>query len=274
VTSGQTLSVSVPVVPGAVAYAWYVGGVGAERLEAITTINSAVFNKPLLGNLQAASAITGDFSVNSTLAFDGLITVGFKNANIAAPNTNAYAATMATGTAGTGTPITADGVGGIVEVMTMLVAMWNNWKISPTVAYVNAQELQNIAKKVLSTASAPLLRYNTSADDAALPEYKVTASGVIAFYFNPFTADGGMKVPIKIHPNLAPGTMLWYAEHLPPWYVSNNTPEVAVVQTRQDYYAEVWPKTTRTQFYGIYSQETLAVFAPFGIGLITNIANG
>jgi hypothetical protein len=36
----------------------------------------------------------------------------------------------------------------------------------------------------------------------------------------------------------------------------------------------VWPKTTRRQFYGIYAQEVLAVYAPFGIGLITNIHNG
>ena len=41
VTLGQTLSATASVIPGAVAYAWYVGAAGAETLQAITTINSA-----------------------------------------------------------------------------------------------------------------------------------------------------------------------------------------------------------------------------------------
>jgi hypothetical protein len=39
-------------------------------------------------------------------------------------------------------------------------------------------------------------------------------------------------------------------------------------------YSEVWPRTTRAQYYGVYAQETLAVYAPFAMGIITNVANG
>src|SRR5207249_1673040 len=60
VTSGQTLFASVTAIQGAVAYAWYVGTVGNESLQAITTINSAVFAAPLTGGQQAATAITAD----------------------------------------------------------------------------------------------------------------------------------------------------------------------------------------------------------------------
>jgi hypothetical protein len=267
VTLGQTLTASVAAVNGAVAYAWFVGTAGSETLQAITTINTAIFNAPLTGGQQAVSGITADNSTNSGLAFDGLLTASF------AAGSNAYVKTMAT-VAGTGSFLTASGAGGIVEIDTMLKSMWDSYRISPTVIYVNSQELHNITTKVLTNSSGPLLRYNVAADQDGMVEYKLTAAGVVSFYFNPYTPDGGVRIPIKIHPNLPPGTLVGWAEKLPPWYISNEIPEVAVVQTRQDYYTEVWPKTTRAQYYGIYAQEALAVYAPFAMGVITNIGNG
>ena len=81
VTAGQTLFATVPVVNGAVAYAWYVGAAGSETLQAITTINSAAFSAPLsLPVSRPATAITADNSRNPGLAFDGLLTVGFNPA--------------------------------------------------------------------------------------------------------------------------------------------------------------------------------------------------
>ena len=77
VTLGQTLNATAPIVNGAVAYAWYVGAAGAETLQAITTINSAAFSAPLASGQQAATVIAADNSRNPTLAFDGLLTVGF-----------------------------------------------------------------------------------------------------------------------------------------------------------------------------------------------------
>ncbi len=267
VTSGQTLFATVTPVNGAVAYAWYVGAAGSETLQAISTINTISVNTALATGQQAATAISADNSANSGLAFDGLLTTAF------ASGSNAYVKTLPT-VAGTGSFLTASGAGGIVEIDTMLKSMWDNYRISPTVIYVNSQELHNITAKILTNASAPLLRYTMAADQEEMPGYKLTAAGVVAFYFNPYTADGGVRIPIKIHPNLPPGTLLGWAEKLPPWYISNEIPEVAVVQTRQDYYTEVWPKTTRSQYYGIYTQQALAVYAPFAMGVITNIGNG
>lgn len=268
VSAGQTLYATVPVVNGAVAYAWFVGAAGAETLQAITTINSAAFSAALTGGRQVATAIAQDNSFNPNIAFNGLLTTAF------AAGSNAYVQALPSGAAGAGSFLTPSGAGGIVEIDTMLKAMWDNYRISPTVIYVSSQELKNITSKVLSNSAGPLLRYNVEADQEGMVEYKLTAAGVVSFYFNPYTADGGVRLPIKIHPNLPPGTLIAYTEKLPPWYVSNQTPEVAVVMTRQDYYTEVWPKTTRTQFYGVYAQEALAVYAPFATGILTNIGNG
>jgi hypothetical protein len=266
VTLGQTLSASVAAVSGAIGYAWYVGTVGNEIIQKITTINSATFSAPLATGTQNASAITADFSVNSGLAFDGLLTTALKPAN------GAYVLTMPTGTAGTGTPLTASGRGSVVEIDTMLKSMWDNYQLGATVIYVNSQEQQNITSKVLSNASAPLLRYNQPA--GGKEPYALVASGVVAFYFNPFTADGGKMIPVMLHPKVPPGTIIAWCEELPLWYQNNEVSNVAEVHTRRDYYQLDYPLRTRQWETGVYAEEVLAVYAPFAMGVITNIANG
>jgi hypothetical protein len=266
VTLGQTLFASVTAIQGAVAYAWYVGTAGNETLQAITTINSAAFSAPLASGNQAATAVTADNSANSSYAYDGLLTAALK------AGSNAYVSILPTGTAGTGTPLTASGRGSVNEIDTMFQTMWNNFELSPTVLYVNAQELKNITTKVLSNASGPLLRYDTPADGSK--DIEITASGVVSFYFNPYAVNGGLRIPVRIHPRVPPGTIIGWAENLPIQYQSNSVPNVAEVKTRQDYYQIDWPSVTRQRQVGVYAEEVLAVYAPFAMGIITNIANG
>ena len=264
VTLGQTLSASVAALQGAVAYAWFVGTVGNETLQAITTINSATFAGALLGGQQAASAITADCSSNG-LGYDGLLTTALKAAN------NAYVETLPTGVAGVGSTLTASGRGSVVEIDTMLQTMWDNYQVSPTVLFVHAQQLNNITTKVLSAGAGPLLQYRQDTDGGG---YQLDAGGTIATYYNPFLLDGGLRIPVKIHPFVPPGTILGYAENLPAQYQSSEVPNVAEVKCRQDYYAIDWPPVTRQRQKGVYVEEVLAVYAPFAMGVITNIANG
>ena len=265
VTLGQILSATVPYINGAAGYAWYVGTAGNETLQAITTINSATFSAPLAGSRQAATAITADFSVESK-AFDGLLTQAFKNSSIS------YIRTLPTGTAGLGTQLTSVGNGEVQEIRDMLRSMWDQYRVGVTKIYVSAQELTSLTKLVLTAGSSPLLRVNTNTTTDAPAPVKVTAGSVVGWYFNPYTADGGKFIPIIIHPNMCPGTIFGYAEVLPPTYMSNETPTVAEVLLRQDYYVEKWPRTSRKQFYGTYCQEAVAVYAPFCLGVINNIA--
>lgn len=266
ITLGQTLFATVSALQGAIAYAWFVGTVGNETLQAITTLNSLAISTPLTPGRQAASTVTSDSSSNPNYAFDGLLTQSLNPSNLA------YVNTLATGVAGTGTTLTASGRGSVIEIDTMLQNMWDNYRISPTVLYVNSQELKNITNKVLGTGTSSLLRYDSGAS-AGLP-YSMVAGGTIEFYFNPFASDGGTKMPIKVHPDLPPGTLIAYAEYLPEWYQNNEVPNVAEVLTRRDYYRMDWPARTRQREYGIYAEEVLAVYATFGMGVITNIANG
>src|SRR5579863_9620415 len=265
VTLGQTLFASVAALQGAVAYAWYVGTAGSETLQAITTINSATFAASLAAGQQAASTVTADNSANPSYAYDGLLTNALK------AGSNAYVTIQPTGTAGTGTPLSASGRGSVVEIDTMFQTMWNNFEVSPTVLYVNVQELKNITNKVLSNASGPLLRYEVAGDGNA---YDLAAAGAVSFYFNPFALNGGLRIPVRIHPRVPPGTVIGWAENLPIQYQSNEVPNVAEVKTRQDYYQIDWPVVTRQRQVGVYAEQALAVYAPFAMGVITNIGNG
>ena len=272
-SGGSALTATTPAVQGAVAYAWYVGttnSAGTGRLQAITTINSVIIYLALNATAQLASALTADFSTNPNYGFDGLLTTALKTGS------NAYINSLATGTAGTGTFLTASGRGSVNEIDVMFRSMWDNFQLSPTVVFVNSQELTNITNKVLQGPGAspgPLLRYDTPADGGDYRNF--AAGGVISMYYNPYAPpDAGMMIPIRIHPKVPPGTIIGWAQNLPVQYQSNEVPNVAEVKTRQDYYQIDWPIVTRQRGVGVYAEEVLAVYAPFAMGVINNIANG
>lgn len=267
VTLGQILSCSTTAVAGAAGYAWFVGAAAAERLEAITTLNSATFSVPLLGTGQtAASTGTADNSQNTTLAFNGLMANAWK------AGSSAYLKTLATGVAGTGTFLTASGRGSINEIDQMFLSMWNSFQTSPTAIYANAQEVTNMTNKVLTAASGPLVRYNQ--DAGSKEPYMIVANGVIQYYYNPFGQPGGTMIPIITHPLLPAGTIYAHCDSLPPQYISNQVPNVAEVHVRRDYYEIDWPLRTRQYEMGVYAEEVLACYAPFALGIINNIGNG
>ena len=261
VTSPAPLICSVTPIQGAVGYAWFVGTAGSEKLEAITSINSAVFSKPLAGTGQAATAVTADCSTN-TMAYDGLLTTALK------AGSGAYVKGLATGVAGTGTTLTSSGQGSVNEIDDMMQSMWDNFQCSVDVLYVNSQEQRNITKKVLSSGSASLLNYF---QDPKAGEVALTAGGVVEYYYNPYL---NKKIPIRLHPNVSAGTILGWAGDLPVQYQSSEVPNVAEMKVRRDYYQIDWPITTRAEMSGVYVEETLAVYAAFAMGVVSNIANG
>lgn len=259
--SDSVILASTTVIKGAVAYAWYVGVAGSEKLQVITTINSMRLTA-LTTTHQAASAITADCSLNAVLAFDGLMYASFAAAE-------AYYASLATGTPGVGTSFTTDGSNGVKEINVMLKDRWDNYRLSFEEIYVNAQELQSIASLVLQGSSTPLARF---VFDVNMKDPKIVAGQTVGWYFNKFSMDGGQLIPIKLHPNLAPGTLFAWAQNLPAQYQAANVPNTAQVQCRRDYYQIPWPLVTRANQTGVYAEEVLKVLAPFALGIITNVA--
>jgi hypothetical protein len=77
---------------------------------------------------------------------------------------------------------------------------------------------------------------------------------------------------VRIHPNLAAGTVFFDTETLP--YPMSGVDEVLVKRLREDYRAEVWPQKTRKVEFSVSFDGVLQNYAPFAYGAITNIANG
>lgn len=257
----HSIAATVTAVRGAVAYAWYLGTTaGTERLAQITFINSAKLTA-INGAGQLASALpAGDKSLNS-LEFDGLMYIAYKSGS------NAYFKTMDTGTAGTGTPLTSDQRGGIVELDEALQSMWDNYRLSPTTIWVSSQEAKNIGNKILEGNASAAQRFT----------FQVNQAGVIGGtspkgYLNKFGMTGAVEIPIKQHPNLPFGTIVLTSESIP--YPLSNVQDVYRVLTRKEYYQMEWPLRTRRYEYGVYCDEVLQHYFPPSIGIITNIANG
>lgn len=258
--STGSCTATVAAVAGAFGYAWYWGTAGNEALGAITTINSYKVTATATGT-QLASAMPGSDKSTEPKVYDGLLTMCSKSA------LGSYRAVMATGTPGTGTPLTADGVGGVVEIETALQWFWDTYRLSPTRILVNSQEQGNITKKVLAGNSAPAHRFTFDATQQG-----IQGGMLVVGYNNKYTMAGAQNIPIDLHPNMPAGTILFLTEELP--YPLSNVSNVIRIRTRRDYYQIEWPLRTRRYEYGIYTDEVLQHYFPPSMGVITNIAPG
>jgi len=195
-------------------------------------------------------------------AFDGYLTQIIAASQEEVPN--AYYKSLA------GKKLTATGRGSVQEIDDAVKYMWDTFKTTVDRIYVNAQELVNITTACLSNASGPLVRYELSGDGES---YNLTASGTIAFYFNPFV-NGGSKIPIIVHPTLPAGTIFMQGIKLPSYFKKSNVQITSEVICRRDYYSVDWAPRTREYEFGTYSEEVLAVYAPFAFAVITGIKDG
>jgi hypothetical protein len=260
ITLGQILSCSVVAITGAFAYAWYVGGAAAAKLEKITTINSATFSAALAGTGQAAT--TGSLSTDNSLdanGFDGLLT------QAQASGSGAYLKVFATGVAGTGTPLTTDSGGGVTEIDAALQSLWDNQRIGPTAIWVNSQENRNITKKVIAAGAGSLIRATTTPDGMS----NIQAGARVGSYFNKFTSQ---VIPVLTHPYMPPGAIFGQAEELP--YPNNDVPAVLTMRVLQEYVDLDFAFVTRAYEHGVYCSEVLQNYFPSGGMLLTNVADG
>jgi len=263
----STLSASVTAVPGAVAYAWFWGpAAGNLTLGAITTINSVAITALATGvgvspGTANFAALTATNNSTNSLGFDGLLTFAQNSA------LGSYQQVLGTGTPGTGTPLTADGAGGVVEIDAALKSFWDNFKLSPSTMWVNAQEMNNLGKKILSGGVNAAQRFTFEAKQGMI------GGGIlVTSYLNKFGMNGATTIDIKLHPNMPPGTILFTTDRLP--YPLSNVTNILQMRMRRDYYQIEWPQTTRKYQYGVYEDGVLQNYFPPSQGVISNIANG
>lgn len=255
--AGAVNSINAVVEPvrGAWGYAWFAGTAGNEKLCAVTSVNSvAITNIPTAGQL--ASEIADSDNSTSHLDYDGLFIQAAKE------DSNSYWKTL-----GVNQSLTSDGAGGIEEFEEAFMAFYNLYRISPTVMMVSSQECINITRKIIANGGAPLLRFTM--DPKSLADGKISAGVSVGSYLNKVM---GVEVPIVVHPNLAPGTIFFISESVP--YPLPGVAHPIQKRLRADYYQLEWPLKSRKYEYGVYADGVLQHFAPFSMGVITNISNG
>lgn len=261
-TTGTTSSIAASVAPvnGALGYAWFWGPAGSEALGAITTISSYLITAPATGTQTATSLGSTDRST-SALAFDGLLTQAMK------AGSGAYILTQPPGTAGVGTPLTADGAGGVVEIDQVLAYMWDNFRLSPDSIWCNTRDAKNISRKIVAGSANSALKFQVQTTRDAI------GGGImVRTYLNSFGMAGPTTLDIKVHPNMPAGTLLFTTGTLP--YQMNDITNVMQIRTRQEYYQIEWPLRTRKYEYGVYADEVLQHFFPPSMAVITNIGQG
>lgn len=258
-TSGGTSSIgaSVTVVPGAVAYAWFWGTSGSIVLGAVSTINSVSITAAATGTQNVTTLPAADNSTNS-LVYDGLLT------QIMKPGSGAYFQSLATGTPGTGTKMTSDSAGGVVEINNALSSFWNNYRLGPDEMFVNAAQLLELNTLIIAGGGAPLYRFQI---DGANPVPKIDAGVVVGSYLNKIT---GTKIQITVHPNIPPGTILFWSNTIP--YPLSNVGNLVQKRLRRDYYQIQWPIQRRRYEYGVYFDGVLQNYFPPAFGVLNNIA--
>jgi hypothetical protein len=267
-TSGvntQSMKLSCPVVPGAVAYAWYWGATASDLLlGAITTVNSYVAQTEVAAGTQKLSALAATDYAKNALLFDGLLYQCWKSGS------GAYIKDMATGSLtvnACGTSLTAGTDGTITELDVMLQSMWDNYRLSPTRLIMASQEINYIRKKVLLGSTTAGQRFVFQSDQSGITGgYKVNA------YLNPFGMGEAKPIPIEHHPDMPNGVIFADTDDLP--YTLSGVTNVKQIRTRQEYYQIEWPLRTRKYEYGVYCDEVLQNYFPPAFGIIYNIAAG
>ena len=259
--TAHSISASTAAIAGTAAYAWFWGASGSETLGAITTINSTVITTAAGTGTQLASSLgASDYSTNG-LVYDGVLT------QVAKTGYGGYFAAMATGTAGTGTPLTGDNKGAVVEIDTALQAFWDNYRLSPDTIWVSSQEAKNITQKVLTAGTSGGQRFMINSNQG-----NITGGDLVTSYLNKFTLSGSKPLAVRLHPNLPPGTIFFDSEQIP--YPMSEVDAPLVKRLREDYRAEVWPQTKRKVEFSVSFDGVLQNYFPAAYGMITNIGNG
>jgi hypothetical protein len=256
--TGATGSCTATVadIRGAVAYAWFWGAAGSERLGAVTTINSVLITAATGGSNQLASTLPSSDQSTSGLEYDGLLTIASKS------SLNSYYSALPTGTPGTGTTMTGAG-GRVVEIDTALGTFYDKYRLQPDQILMNFRQFQKITNLVLGQTN-PNVSFYMDANNTT-PE--MTAGRNVGKYLSPIT---GQVIDLVVHPNMPPGTMLFRTISVPS-YLDGIT-QLCRVRTRREYYQIEWPLRTRKYEYGVYADQVLQHYFPPSLGILKNIA--
>ncbi len=256
--SDQTVSVSTTPIKGAVAYAWFWGvnttaAVANVTLGAITAWPSYTITDVAAGTQTgAATGLSTDNSYQVT-DFDGLLTYAFNNGSWTDMNGGSF---------------TPAGNGKVQEIEDDLRYLWELAQAQPDCIWCAADVRDALDSAMIYASTGTNSFIFTS---AGLGDRQLTGGFVFTGYKSKYSMNpaGGAVIPIRIHPMLPAGTLMYDINTNP--YPHSRVPAVRSFLVQRDYYAIEWPIVTRQWTFGTYVHEVLAHYMPWITAIRTGI---
>jgi hypothetical protein len=281
-TSGsQCVTATVTLVPGAFAYAWFVGSAtGAEYFAGITPSNQAIFtkypattNQPI-GNLKVGASYADNSS--DQLVPDGVLTQVFgavmgpspgqiMATNPLLPNNISFTAggsiiySMAAGNIG----LTLQG-SNFLEIDSVLRAAYDQYKIGFDRILMSSVDVLNTFGAMLgqaSTANGFRIWFDADAETG-----RIVAGRRVTSYLNKFFNN---TLDVEVHPFVPPGCILFWSDRSP--YELSGVANLLEARVRQDYYQIQWPWKSRRYEYGVYCDEVFSCYFTPAFAAIINV---
>ena len=206
-----------------------------------------------LGTIAAGNPCNAADQTADTLGYSGILE------QLVAVSSGAYYKSMDNAV------LTSDGAGGVVQIEAMLASIWNNYRVSPTMMLINSQEATSIKKLTVGSSTANAVRVTISQDD----KNKFTAGSAVNTYFSPYTEQ---LIEFKTSVHCPPGKIIGIGETVP--YPNAEVPNNLEVELQQEYYGEIFARTSRVTPVGVTAIGALKVYLPGACGIISNIKAG
>lgn len=280
-SAGDLVTATTTLVPGAFAYAWFVGSAtGAEYFAGITPSNQAIFtkypaatNQPI-GNLKVGASYA-DNSVDQ-LVPDGILAQVFGQvtgpspgqfmstnpllpANISYSSGGSIIYSMPAGNVG----LTLQGTN-FVEIDNVLRAAYDQYKIGFDRILMSSAD-------VLDTFGAMLAQSGSAGNgfrmlfDADAETGRIVAGRRVTSYLNKFFNN---TLDVEVHPYVPPGCILFWSDRSP--YELSGVANLLEARVRQDYYQIQWPWRSRRYEYGVYVDESFPCYFTPAFAAIIN----
>lgn len=148
----------------------------------------------------------------------------------------------------------------------LLQKLWNTSRANPDACWCNVTESVNLTALTLGAGTPYQVLVNQGEVNNATANFRV------ARYTNPAT---GTELPIRVHPTVPQGLMLFLSSKLPGWYVPTDIPTVWEMDLPQDYTEIDYPPISsnpvwqvEVRFYG-----ALKLYLPAIQGALYGIAS-
>lgn len=263
-TASGTFSATVAAISGAMGYAWYVGtsnSYGSMYFYSMTAAPTVSITSVPANTNQAANASTsaGNFSTDNSanaLDFCGETTWSFAKGG--------YWKDLG------GANLTANGDGTIAEFDAFQDFMWSTYKIWLQKIWLGGTLINAVTKKIQASGVANNVQRFFGSIDA---NGNITGGARASNYLIKYGPNAGKPCAIETHPWLPQGVVFFELLENPYPAAANAIPATRRIVTLEDRFGILWPYTTLQHQYGVYVFETLQVYIPFGMGLLTGVGN-